>query len=293
MSGIYSAEILNKKAVEIEANRIQRVIGGKVKRSADGTTLDLRRKGAELNHPWKLSPQWRNVPDTQTSAWFARVTPGLVNGFDVVNQQRESIVLGNPIKLGVWVTGSPPKALEAKAEGRYVKRAEVILQTPRITASQQINQGLFENGGTLEITTVFDSSVFANSPRYQLVVRTEFSQQPEPDDLDFYEGIAAEPGYDVKHMATVWAISPDLTSEEVDETWKLYPQYHVFWNLNHASLAETGNNIEPLKVSFDTALAGGIGNFTVRQFLQSDLNEAEQVRAYLNRTKSKGEFWTV
>lgn len=284
---------MNQASGLLRAGRVLRVIGGGMKRSSQGITLDLRRKSADFDHPWKCFPQWLPIDETDQSGWFMRVLPGLVNGCDVVNSRGVSLLDGGLVKIGGWIAEFPPPALEEAAIDKQVRKSEIILQTPRITASQEIDHGLFEGGGSLSIQTNFDAAIFNSVPRYQIVSRQVFEEPPEPDDLDFYMGEAVEPAYDLLKMATIWAISPDISGESPDETWTLHPQHHRFWNLNHASLSVNGLQLEPLKVSFDTALAGGIGNQTARQFLQSDADAAERVRAYLSATKSKGRFWSV
>jgi hypothetical protein len=291
----YSATETNARTAKIAADKLTGVIGGGFKRSAHGPTIDARAEADPYRHPWKCSPVWRQIKDTQNFAWFVKVHPGAVNGYDVMttNQGKTvSIADGGEVRIGGWTVGTVPQALVEEVTDKRILKSEIIIQTPRITASQSIEYGNFQGGRTINISTNFDFSIFNSVPRYHLVSRPLFTIQPEPDDLDFYEGVAAEPTYDEIQIATIWAIKPDTRDGDPDETWRLHVQQHQFWNLFHASRQDFGQQVEETKISFDTALAGGIGNGQLRDLLREQDDRAEQIRAFFAATKSKGEFWT-
>ena len=151
--------------------------------------------------------------------------------------------------------------------------------------------GEFPGGRTVDITTTFNGSIFNHSNRYQLITAMDYDQRAEPSEEDFFNGTASEPPFDSITIATLYAIGEAGT--DVDGSWSIFPQYQVFWNLNHASKMDRGTELEELKVNFDTALVSGIANPTVRELTRTDANLAEQVRAWFAKTSSAGEFWTT
>lgn len=279
---IFTAEGFNQFAHDLREREVVSVLHGEVKRTPHGQIISADDSSGYL-HPWHCRAKWED------DAWRASVRPGLVNGEEVW-ADKERITRGGTVKLSRWNAGVfPPPALLETAQDRAVKSCEILLVTPRITSSQQISI----SGGKLDIQTTFNSTIFGAVKRYQLTSGETFQELTEPTDLDFYNGTANEPPFDVLRLVTVFAIAPSGDDgETVSSNWSLYFQYHVFWNLAHASRQDIGTNLEPLKVSFDTALAGGIGNQNPA-FADFSQIESEKIRAWFAKNSSKGEFWSV
>ena len=246
---IFTASGYNEWKRQLEARKVVSALRGNVKHTPHGQIISADDSGG-YEHPWKCRATWDN-------GWQVSLNPGMVNGVEVW-ADNERITRGGTVKLSRWNAGVfPPESLIEIARDRLIKSADILLITPRITSSQTIQI----NGGKIDIEATFSNAIYQASKRYQLISGSEFQEQSEPTDLDFYNGTASEPPFDTLRMVTVFAIAPfggDI--ETVSENWELYFQNHVFWNLAHASRQDLGQSVDSLKVSFDTALAGGIGN---------------------------------
>lgn len=278
----FTASGFNAWVKELRRRNISSVLHGEVRHTPHGQIISADESSGYL-HPWHCRARWED------GAWRASVRPGLVNGSEVWADD-ERITRGGTVKLGRWNAGVfPPEALQEIAQDRAVKSCEILLVTPRITSSQQAT---FENG-KLDIQATFSATIFASVKRYQLTSGATFQELTEPSDEDFYNGTAVEPPFDVLRLVTAFAMAPfGDDGETVGANWTIYFQYHVFWNLAHASRQDMGAELEPLKVSFDTALAGGIGNQNPA-FTDYAEVEAEKIRAWFAQNSSRGEFWSV
>ena len=278
---IFTAEGFNTWKRQLDARKVVSALHGDVKQTPHGQIISAD-DSSGYDHPWKCRARWDD-------GWRVSLRPGMVNGVEVWADD-ERITRGGTVKLGRWNAGVfPPEALIEVAQDRAIKSAEILLITPRITSSQSIQI----IGGKIDIQATFNSAIFQASKRYQLISGSQFEEQTEPSDEDYYNGTASEPPFDTQRIVTVFAIAPaGDDGETVRENWTLHFQNHVFWNLAHASRQDLGLTVEPLKVSFDTALAGGIGNQNPAYSDFSDI-EAEKLRAWFAQNSSKGEFWTV
>ena len=283
----WTAQSYNETAKAINRERIIAVRNGKV---------DQRRVGAILSgytsddyqHPWFCTPTFTQEEGDEKPIWRIRIKPGSVNGCEVMANGKP-ISEGYTLRVGGWNVGAaPPAAIAEEVGDRFLKTCEVILISPRITANQQISSTL----GQIDITTSFSATIFNNVPRYQVVTSRELEALAEPTDLEWYLGLAVEPPYDQQRIATIYAVAPDIAGDDPDQSWTLYVKHHCFWNLNHASRADIGSSFEELKVSFLTALAGGIGNPSFAE-IQQDQFLSAQINAWFAKSASQGYFWTV
>ena len=279
---IFTAAGFNQMSADLRQREVVSVLHGEVKQTPHGQIISADDSSGYL-HPWHCRARYED------GAWRASVRPGLVNGEEVWADS-ERITRGGTVRLSRWNAGVfPPEALREIAQDRVIKSCEILLLTPRITSSQQVTF----SGGKLDIQATFNNAIFGASKRYQLTSGASFQELTEPTDLDFYNGTASEPPFDVLRLVTAFAMAPfGDDGETVRSNWTIYFQNHVFYNLAHASRQDMGLELEPLNVSFDTALAGGIGNQNPA-FTDFAEIEAERIRAWFAKSSSKGEFWSI
>ena len=283
----FEADAFNNYLEQARRNSIAGIRNGHFSRSKNGTLISADLGNDEWAHPWQISTEW----DGKQKLWIATVKPGTVNGIEVWADDAP-ITRGGTLAVKSWLYGArAPAALEDAAKDMDVRTAKVMLITPRITSTQQIAVGEFPGGRTIDITTTYNGTIFNQVKRYQLITAQEYMAETEPSEEDFFNGTASEPPFDSLTIATLYAIGPK--GSDVDGSWSIHPQYFVFWNLAHASRMDRGTETAELKVSFETALAGGIGNADIREMSRADANLAERMRAWFAKTSSKGDFWTV
>jgi len=280
---IFSAAEFTKHQRAIQSQRIISVRGGRVKRTPNGQILDGDDHAGAYRHPWQCSLAYG-----ADGMFHCSVQPGMVNGCEVLAGGKP-ITQGGTLAITHWGGNAGLAAgIPSAYKERDIKSVQIMLITPRITASQSVSVT-----DTVDMQVTFNAAAFYSQPRYQLVTSAQFAALAEPTEEDWLNGTAVEPIYDQFHIASAFAVATEGVEGTPDQAWSVYVKHYVFWNLCHASQQDVGKSTEPLRVSFNTALAGGIGNQPLQELMSQDVIMAEKIRAWLGRTSSKGHFWTV
>lgn len=200
-----------------------------------------------------------------------------------------------PADKGTNLTASSASPPEDPSRTRQLRISELVLISPRFATRQQVDlRDPFTTAATVEISTVFLNGRISSAPSLNyLVTLPKYNPASAPTPLDQLAGTAVETEQDELHIATIYFVSPEQTEDDVpvDSTWTPYVQYHVFWNVAHANLADFGQPPQA-PISLHLGLAFGIGD-ELFNFLLSPLNDLlDQVQAYLGAADSTGLYWT-
>lgn len=179
---------------------------------------------------------------------------------------------------------------------RQIRACDIFLSTPRIASVQSIDIGAVgATSQSVTISTTYNATRASQAAnRYRLLAVPRWIPPQEPTALDRLFGTAVEPQTDECLIATLWIVSPPDAPDLAipDGTWQPIPQYHTFWNLAHAArrpVLAVPN--DPLRL--DVPLALGTGQSLVNALLDPINQQFNQISQYLEKSSTKGEFWTV
>lgn len=178
---------------------------------------------------------------------------------------------------------------------RQLRAADTVLTVPRIsTASEVTVSGDPTAERTVAINTTFNTQALNVENPYKIDSRPQLVSMTEPELLDRLNGTAVEPSIDQIRIATVYAVSPSNAAldAEPDESWTLYVQYDCFWNLSYASKGQFPEG-DSSTLTFQTSIAGGIGNVLFAALLQPVNDAYEVIRQYFGGSDFSGKFWEV
>jgi len=266
--------------------------------------------------------------DDGSEGWAVAVTPGFVNGFDVliadehpltadpvpfipVRQFRDATDIGESYpaffkKRGVQNPQSNDPLVAAMMDGSMVAEVPLFEEqggTRRILAADIVLH--VDHAGIRTDTTFADpvsgrlvihSPVITTGPHrypYHINAVPNFEEPKYPDAVDRLLGMYDEPSYDVLHLGTLWLLSPpDEDSTKPGPDWEAYPQHLVFWNLGYAGINQF-NHKQPEPLTLHTGLAFGMLD-TIGNAMLAPLNDAYALAANaLNETSMRGYFWTI
>jgi hypothetical protein len=191
--------------------------------------------------------------------------------------------------------GSSETGEEEEGRTRELRACDIFVKVPRIATKQQVTEEGLESSRAFVITSVFvNDFVRASESRYQLHATPKWTAPVEPTALDRLLGTAVEPQTDEILIATMWAVSPEDTEAEAEVTseWTIYKQYHVWWNLMHASRNVVPKEPNP-PIRIVTGLVAGIAD-SIFASLLTPVNQANaQIDAFLGAGDFSGRFWTT
>jgi hypothetical protein len=199
--------------------------------------------------------------------------------------------------LGVKPTHPGGKNLELEVNEERTKElraCDIFLKLPRIASRQEVSFEDLSTARAFTVRTEFDNSfVISTQSHYTLESTPKWFAPVNPTPLERLLGNAVEPSTDEIKIATVWAVSPEgaLEFDEVDQTWSIYVQYSVWWNLLHASRSLIPDDPDPPLV-LTTGLAAGVGDAAIASLLSPTNQANSQIDAYLRSADLSGRFWT-
>lgn len=193
--------------------------------------------------------------------------------------------------------GTNPDAPEDPLRTRELRACDVFLVVPRIATRSDVTLlNIGTDAQSISIATIFLNDYFRSATsRYKLQSTPKWNAPQEPSALDRLLGTAVEPQTDEIKIATVWAMSPPNAASDAspDQTWEIFAQYFVYWNLMHASFAQPPTQPDDPLVLPVGFLAGGVADAIIRGLLDPANDAFAKIDAFLRAANYKGGFWTV
>jgi len=322
----FPASVYNNLMAKIRRCNPIAGLNARTRETKAGVILSGEGPSADWDHPWKLHPRWVRHDDG-TESWAVAVTPGYINGFDVlvdaeepltadpvpfisVKQFRDATEEGYPAFFAKLGAQKPPSsdpwesAITSGSMSAEIPMFDEQGGTRRLMAADIIlhvdHAGIRTDTTFADPTTgrlVFHSPVITvTSHRYPYHINAvpRYEEPKYPDMLDRLMGSYDEPNYDVFHLATLWLLSPPDADDDVQPgpDWEAYPQHRVFWNLGYAGVNQF-NHRQPEPLTLHTGLMFGLLDPLANSIL-SPLNDAHaSVLNALNETTMRGYFWTI
>jgi hypothetical protein len=178
---------------------------------------------------------------------------------------------------------------------KLLRVVEVFISTARAQLVSEISQvdATGASGTILEYGARYDTSALErNGNQARIFLGLEFPQTKPPNLFQRLLGLEQDTPEDRLHIATVYFLSPDLASQELNDRWQPYVKHRVFWNLAYTSLNPIPPQ-PPRRAPFFTGLAGGIGDAIINQTqaLQGVLEQ--NVFNFYRRDDPTGAYWSV
>jgi hypothetical protein len=184
----------------------------------------------------------------------------------------------------VTLTGDFP---DAKSR-RRLRACEIVLTQPR--AALRMTFGDIENSTALQIEVYTPADM---SP--SISIRRAWEGNPAVSGLEQLLAGATDVGYDEKHIATVYLLSPVGAAIDAvpDPSWQCIIQHHAWWNLSH-EINQDLSVLPEQRVNLPFfGLAGGVGDSLIAGAVLADEAVQLQAQALLNRSRIEGRFWSV
>lgn len=189
--------------------------------------------------------------------------------------------------------------LAKQADGEKVLRSVdivAVIYRPQLRSTFEVSDASGTTGGLLQYAPAYDfTSVNENGPQARLVQEAPYVPQKTPDILLRALGVEPDTDQDKILLATVYFLSPDKDSKELDENWTPFVKHHVFWNLMHATkniIPELSSQV-PSRAPFVTGLAGGYGDMLINQFSALKDTIEREVLNFYREDESGGAFWST
>lgn len=325
----FPARVYNEVMAAIRRSKPLPGLRSRVRETSAGVIISPSLPPSDWDHPWKLQPRWVE-DDNGNGKWSVTITPGFVNGANVVigstdlpltansspilkiSGFRDATGLGGSYpalfkKLGARQPQHPDPALSGSLEENA--QVEVPLfpdqyGTRRLMAADFLLH--IDHTGVRTDTTYADpetgnlvihSAAFTDAlSRYPYRIQTvpEYTAVQYPTMLDRMMGTMDEPNFDQLLLATLWLLSPPNEPDDTppDPTWSPYTQHFVFWNLGYANVNEFNlTNVQPITIH--TGLAFGLLD-SIGNSMLAPINDAYQdVMNAMNETSMRGYFWTL
>lgn len=176
-------------------------------------------------------------------------------------------------------------------EQRRLRACDLVLYHDRPALASQVITGIGFDASQINVALSYRST---SSTRRAAYVRamSRYKAAVTASPLEQLVGLYQQPTFDAIHLATVYALSPNSRSEEIDESWSIYTAHKEFWNLRYAhSLQGQPLDTTPLRLS--TGLAAGLLD-SIGNAMLAPVNDANAAAlALLNNRAVAGEFWSV
>jgi len=329
----FPAQSYNEVMLAMRRSRPLRGMRTRIVESPSGVLIAPDMPPPDWNHPWKIHPSWLEEEQKDGSVkknWIVTVTPGFVNGADVVLTKTEAPLTSDPApkldvigfrdatgmnghypakfkRLGARKPEEPDPELTAILGGASSVTVPLFSEkygTRRLMAADIILH--VDHGGTRTDTTFADPTTgrlvinsVAFTPQmkrypYRVAAVSLFTPPLYPSLQDRLQNQADEPNYDEIQLATLWLLSPpDVTDEAMpDQTWQPFTQHFVFWNVGYAGVNKIAFN-DPTPMTIVTGLAFGLADPLMNAMLAPINDETQTVMDALNATSTQGYFWTL
>ena len=326
----FPAKVYNDLMARIRRGKPIAGINARIRETKAGVILSGDLPPADWDHPWKLHPRWIQHDDG-SEGWAVAVTPGFLNGADVLVNAETPLTADPtpfiPVRQFRNATGDDGEAYPAYFKKLGARSAQGMdsWAAAILDGSMAVEEPLFDEpqGGTRELVAadvvlhvdhagirtdttfadpttgrlVIHSPVITSGPHrypYHINAVPRFEEPKYPDALDRLMGSYDEPNYDVLHLATLWLLSPPdgANAAKPGPDWEPYPQHFVFWNLGYAGVNQF-NFKQPEPLTIHTGLAFGLLD-TIGNTMLAPLNDAYALAFNaLNQTSMRGYFWSI
>jgi hypothetical protein len=237
-------------------------------------------------------------PILQLTSWRGIGPDAPPTGADISSGVLTTTFESVPAFFAARGVGPPPKVFSetdaglvtentADPNSRLLRAMELVLYHDRYGASTSISVGT-GSSHFVEATVNYFPALNARETAY---LRTLASYEPDPlpDPQDILAGLSAQPTRDNLRIATIYLLSQPGSGPQIDNSWQPFVKYHQNWNLTYSSTQPT----LPIKsdpISFNTGLAGGIGDSINDALLASVNDQNSQIAQFLSRTAITGTF---
>jgi hypothetical protein len=278
-------------------------LGIGIKKTDRGSTVYVLDGATEWEHPWKVTPRWRD------GAWAFHVAPGFVNGEPPVvpgveNEEGEDatileaewikvndfVILGNDAEnsvpdffkdLGAKNSFLPPgfdptkgvnaSQLEDLARpAKSLAKFDVFISKARaqLVSEPQVVDATGVTGQIFQAAIRYDLNALNRlgaTPRLLHAAKMPVVSALKNAVLRIL-GLEPDVPEDRLLIATVYLLAPDEDGDKPDEDWRPFVEQKVFWNLTHAPKIEVPR-VTPDPIRFNSGLAAGVGDAIINQNL--------------------------